>query len=67
MQGTSRKKLADLCHNIGLLHYVLNEFGETKRMVENAINIISDVDDLHSLLEEWQEYLNVIEEKNQAK
>jgi hypothetical protein len=33
-------------------------------MVENAINILSDVECHHPIIEEWQEHLHTIEEKN---
>ena len=59
--------LADLCHKIGSLHYVLNDYENAKRMVENAINILSDVDDNHPLIKEWQKHLHTINENNKAK
>lgn len=48
ISGEPSFELADLCHKIGSLHYVLNDYENAKRMVENAINILSDVDDNHS-------------------
>ena len=59
--------LADLCHKIGSLHYVLNDYENAKRMVENAINILSDVDDNHPLIKEWQKHLHTINENNKTK
>ena len=67
ISGEPSFELADLCHKIGSLHYVLNDYDNAKRMVENAINILSDVDDNHPLIKEWQKHLLTINENNKAK
>lgn len=66
ISGNPTFELADLCHRIGSLHYVMNNFDDAKRMVENAINILSDVDEHHPIIEEWQEHLHTIENKNKV-
>lgn len=66
ISGNPTFELADLCHRIGSLHYVMNNFDDAKRMVENAINILSDVDEHHPIMEEWQEHLHTIENKNKV-
>ena len=58
ISGEPTFELADLCHKIGSLHYVLNDYENAKRMVENAINILSDVDDNHPLIKDWQKHLH---------
>lgn len=67
ISGEPTFELADLCHRISSLHYVLNDYKNAKRMVKNAINVLSDVDDHHPLIEEWQKHLLTINENNKAK
>lgn len=64
ISGDPTFDLADLCHTISSLHYALGDFEHAKRMIENAINILSDVDDNHPVLEKWNEHLHKIEEKS---
>lgn len=64
ISGDPTFDLADLCHTISSLHYTLGDFKHAKRMIENAINILSDVDDNHPALEKWNEHLHKIEEKS---
>ena len=57
-------ELADLCHMIGSLHYGLKHFEDAESMIENAINILSDVDAQSSFIEKWREHLQIIKERN---
>jgi hypothetical protein len=57
-------ELADLCHMIGSLHYGLKHFEAAESMIENAINILSDVDAQSSFIEKWREHLQIIKERN---
>ena len=64
ISGNPSFELADLCHRIGSLHYVMNNYDDAKRMVENAINLLSDIDQHHPVIKEWQEHLHTIVNKN---
>ena len=66
ISGEPTFELADLCHKIGSLHYVLNDYENAKRMVENAINLLSDIDEHHHSIEEWQEHLHTIVNKKKS-
>ena len=57
-------ELADLCHAIGSLHYGLKQLEDAERMVENAINILSDIDARYPIIEKWREHLHIIKERN---
>ena len=64
ISGDPTFELADLCHAIGSLHYGLKHFEDAERMIENAINILSDVDAQSSIIEKWREHLQIIKERN---
>lgn len=66
ISGEPTFELADLCHRIGSLHYHMNNYDNAKRMVENAINLLSDVDEHHPIIEEWQENLHTIVNKDKT-
>ena len=52
--------LADLCHKIGSLHFVMRDYEKAERMVRNSVNIISDVDKNHPALADWSYHLGMI-------
>jgi tetratricopeptide (TPR) repeat protein len=64
ISGDPTFELADLCHAIGSLHCGLKHFEDAERMIENAINILSDVDVQSSFIEKWREHLQIIKERN---
>ena len=66
ISGDPTFELADLCHRIGISHYYTNNYDDAKRMVENAINLLSDVDEHYPIIEEWQEHLHTIVNKTKA-
>jgi hypothetical protein len=44
----------------------MNNYDDAKRMVENAINLLSDIDEHHHSIEEWQEHLYTIVNKKKS-
>lgn len=66
ISGSPTFELADLCHRIGSLHYVMKNYDDAQRMVENAINLLSDIDEHHHIIEEWQEHLHTIVNKKKS-
>lgn len=52
-------ELADLCHEIGSVHFGMTNFQETERMLNNAVNILSDVEDDAPELRDWTYHLGL--------
>ena len=52
-------ELADLFHEIGSIHLGMNAFAEAERMLSNAVNIISDVEEDAPELREWAYHLGL--------
>jgi hypothetical protein len=46
----------------------MKNYDDAQRMVENAINLLSDIDEHHHSIEEWQEHLHtIVNKKNRNK
>ena len=56
-------EIADLCHKIGSLHYVLNDYENAERMLSNSINILSDIDGYDDWKAEWMQHLGQVYEE----
>lgn len=52
-------ELADLCHEIGSVYFGMDNFGEAERMLNNAVNILSDVEDDAPELRDWTYHLGL--------
>ena len=52
-------ELADLCHEIGSVHFGMTNFKEAERMLNNAVNILSDVEDDAPELRDWTYHLGL--------
>lgn len=52
-------ELADLCHEIGSVHFGMTNFEEAERMLNNAVNILLDVEDDAPELREWTYHLGL--------
>lgn len=52
-------ELADLCHEIGSVHFSMTKFEEAERMLNNAVNILSDVEDDAPELRDWTYHLGL--------
>ena len=50
-------ELADLCHEIGSVHFSMTKFEEAERMLNNAVNILSDIKDDAPELRDWTYHL----------
>ena len=53
------RELADLCHEIGSIHFGMNAFVEAEQMLSNAVNIISDVQEDSPALRKWTYHLGL--------
>ena len=53
-------ELADLCHEIGSVHFGMTNFKEAERMLNNAVNILSDVEDDAPELRDWTYHLGLV-------
>ena len=52
-------ELADLCHEIGSVHFSMTKFEEAERMLNNAVNILSDIKDDAPELRDWTYHLGL--------
>lgn len=52
-------ELADLCHEIGSIHFSMTKFEEAERMLNNAVNILSDIKDDAPELRDWTYHLGL--------
>lgn len=52
-------ELADLCHKIGSVHFSMTKFEEAERMLNNAVNILSDIEDDAPELRDWTYHLGL--------
>lgn len=52
-------ELADLCHEIGSVHFSMTKFEEAERMLNNAVNILSDIEDDAPELRDWTYHLGL--------
>lgn len=52
-------ELADLCHEIGSVHFSMTNFEEAERMLNNAVNILSDIEDDAPELRDWTYHLGL--------
>ena len=52
-------ELADLCHEIGSIHFSMTKFEEAERMLNNAVNILSDIEDDAPELRDWTYHLGL--------
>ena len=52
-------ELADLCHEIGSVYFGMTNFEEAERMLNNAVNILSDVEDDAPELRDWTYHLGL--------
>ena len=56
-------ELADLCHEIGTIHFGMRDYENAERMLNNAINILSDFEENAPELVEWFRHLGIIYDK----
>ena len=52
-------ELADLCHEIGSVHFSMTKFEEAERMLSNAVNILSDIEGIAPELRDWTYHLGL--------
>lgn len=52
-------ELADLCHEIGSVHFGMTNFKEAERILNNAVNILSDIEESAPELRDWTYHLGL--------
>ena len=56
-------EIADLCHEIGSIHFFMQDYDNAERMISNSVNILSDLDQQYACHADWLLHFGQVYEK----
>jgi tetratricopeptide (TPR) repeat protein len=56
-------EIADLCHEIGSIHFFMQDYDNAERMISNSVNILSDLDEQFACYPDWLLHFGQVYEK----
>jgi tetratricopeptide (TPR) repeat protein len=56
-------EIADLCHEIGSIHFFMQDYDNAERMISNSVNILSDLDQQYACYADWLLHFGQVYEK----
>jgi len=56
-------EIADLCHEIGSIHFFMQDYDNAENMISNSVNILSDLDQQYACYADWLLHFGQVYEK----
>lgn len=58
-------EIADLCHEIGSIHFFMQDYDNAEKMISNSVNILSDLDEQYACYPDWLLHFGQVYEKEE--